>query len=192
MKQVEPIPKGSSRNRNLVEQDTGFSSVTLDQRPAHESPAVHWDGVAGCWTVSEPLFRAALGRLSEQSVALGDLGLQFAKIDGNGHGCVAAVALDSPKPASLKAAKKVLLVALQRAENEGMGWNEGRTSVGDRWGGGPAQVSGITADVTLPGDGWTVQALDSQGRPSRKIAEKARTFCIEPAAGTLWYWLTRP
>lgn len=89
--------------------------------------------------------------------------------------------------------RKLWLCALSRAENQGMGWDKDRRTVGNKRGSGPALVLGVKAKITLPGDAtWKVEALDPTGAPKAVITDKTREFEIDPSQRTVWWLMTRP
>ncbi|MEZ0385472.1 MAG: hypothetical protein ACAI34_00290, partial [Verrucomicrobium sp.] len=76
----------------------------------------------------------------------------------------------------------------------GMGWDAHRTTVGTKWGKGPAEVLGVSIDVTLPGKSgtsWKVQALDATGQPKADATTEGGILKIRPEAKTVWWLLTR-
>jgi len=86
----------------------------------------------------------------------------------------------------------LLLTLVGKVENQNMGWNADRTSIGDQWGQGPTQAEGIPATVTLKTDGpRSVWALDGTGKHSQRVpaayASGTLTFTIGPQYRTLWY-----
>ena len=87
----------------------------------------------------------------------------------------------------------LLLTAVARVENLGMGWNRDRTSVGKSWGSGPTQAEGVTATVTIatPAAAVKVFALDAAGQRRYKVpvtvASGRLTFTISPVYQALWY-----
>jgi len=107
---------------------------------------------------------------------------------GNEHAHLGLVALDGKPVAE---SRRLLLVAMGRAENQERDWNADRTSVGDRWGRGPVLVQGVRAVVTLPPGPWTVAALDATGAPKETVATGIATFTIEPRWRTVWYLVSR-
>ena len=94
---------------------------------------------------------------------------------------------------------KLLITACGRCENTDMIFNGDRTSVGTNWGKGPVRIEPVTAQIALPGTGWTCHALNSDGSLGEKVpvlaprAENDKTERIEisPAYKTMWYVLTR-
>ena len=106
------------------------------------------------------------------------------------NGILILAALDAQP---LSKSRKLWLCALSRAENQGMGWDKDRRTVGSKWGTGPALVLGIKAQIKLPGEAnWKVEALDPTGAPKAVIAEKTNAFRIDPSQKTAWWIITRP
>ena len=72
-----------------------------------------------------------------------------------------------------------------------MVWNETRTSVGNQWGTGPAQVNGVAAQFEFPGRLRRIQPLDGRGQPQGEVPLSASAnstrFAIGPAHQPLWY-----
>ncbi len=92
--------------------------------------------------------------------------------------------------------QNLLLTLAGKVENQGMGWNADRTSVGDQWGQGPTVAEGIPATVTLKTDGpRTVWALDGTGAHKQSVpsvyARGTLTFTVGPQFKTLWYGVER-
>jgi hypothetical protein len=137
--------------------------------------------------VNTPATRAVWGLVAGQKFELGSLRLAMGTADRD----YAAVVLTSLDGAPLEQSKRALLTAVGSAENPGMKWNETRTSVGKDWGTGPAEVNGITADVTLPRAGGKLFALDGRGQRMGEIAPIAGSqgarFHLGPEHRTLWY-----
>jgi hypothetical protein len=77
------------------------------------------------------------------------------------------------------------------AENQNMGWDEKRTTVGSRWGTGPTQVNGIPAKLSLASPIKAIHALDGRGARVATVPVKveAGTASWEVSAEhkTLWY-----
>jgi hypothetical protein len=141
--------------------------------------------------VNAPAFRMAAGMLSGRKVALGDATVEFVKLEKD-YACVSLVALDG-KP--LAESKKVLVSLAGRVENQGMGWNEKRTSVGREWGRGPTVAERIGAKLTLQGK-WKAERLDGKGKPAGKLyatTAKGKTTVKlgDGNKASLWYLISR-
>lgn len=160
-----PLPPGP------VESDTGEWS---------------WDRGKGVWILRAPAARAWCGSIGGQTLAALDATLKTAALPGPvPHATVVLVATDG-KP--LAGSRQLLVTAMRRAENKGMGWNADRTSVSDRWGEGPVQVLGLEAELALPGGaGWTVTPLDASGQRREAVARNAGSVHITPAHQTIWW-----
>jgi len=103
-------------------------------------------------------------------VTCGNFGRNFAS--------VMAVALDE---APLSGSARILVTLAGRAENQDMGWNELRTSVGDKWGHGPTIAERVPAEFALTVDGpRKVFALAPDGSRAAEVAS-----CKEK--GVLWW-----
>jgi hypothetical protein len=93
----------------------------------------------------------------------------------------------------IPASRSLLVTAVGRVENTGMGWNADRTSVGDRWGHGPTIAEGIPADIQIETRARTaaVYALTPNGARGRVVpstlSDGVLRFHIGPGERTLWY-----
>jgi hypothetical protein len=146
-----------------------------------------WDAGRPRFTLNAPGARLLLGKVGGATTTVGDVRFEVAPMGGNEHAHLGLVSLDG-RPLSETA--RALLVALGRAENQEMGWNADRTSVGDRWGRGPALIQGVRATISLPGS-WNVAALDPTGAPKGSVATAGSSVRIDPSYRTAWYLLTR-
>jgi hypothetical protein len=174
-----------------VSEDDRAMQDRLDVPTDAAAPQSQWDAARGCWFLRAPAARVALGRIGDHSHALGDVTATIGPLAKPETGCLALVAADGA--ASLDEAKTIFIYALQRAENPDMGFNETRTSIGDRWGEGPAHVLGLTATIRLPKrDGWKLDHIDSAGRVTHSRMADQQSIFLSPADATMWYRLTRP
>jgi hypothetical protein len=139
--------------------------------------------------INTPNSRAVWGLIAGQKFSLGGVELALGATDHN-YAALVFTSLDG-KP--LETASRILLTAVGSAENEGMKWNETRTSIANNWGKGPTLVNGISANVMLPFRIKSVQALDSRGQPQAEVPVRfegnTSRFTIGPAHRTLWYEL---
>ena len=108
---------------------------------------------------------------------------------GNNFASVTLTPMDQ-KP--LNASRRLLLTLVGKVENQGMGWNADRTSVGSQWGHGPTVVEGIPATLTLKTDAPRhVWALGSTGHRAQSVpttfADGTLKFTVGPQFKTLWY-----
>ena len=103
------------------------------------------------------------------------------------------LALSSLDNENIAQSKKMLLTAVGKAENIGMGWNATRNSVGNNWGTGPTSVEGIYCDVQILTDAKKagVFALDNTGARRFAIASTLNngtlSFSISPSQKTVWF-----
>ena len=110
---------------------------------------------------------------------------------GRDFATVAAVALDDQP---LTSTKRALVTIVARAENQGMKWNEARTTVGAEWGHGPTLAERVPATVSLTTDGpRRVFALKPDGTRAREVKATYATgrliFTVSPKDNTLHYEL---
>jgi hypothetical protein len=137
--------------------------------------------------INTPNSRAVWGLVAGQKFDLRGIQLSVGAAEHD-YAALVFTSLDG-KP--LKAGSRMLLTAVGSAENQGMVWNDTRTSVGNKWGTGPTLVNGIAAEVTLPFRVKSVQALDCRGQPQAavpvRIEVNTSRFSIGPEHHTLWY-----
>ena len=129
-----------------------------------------------------------VGYVGGQTVKLGQNTLTFPAF-GNNFAAVTLTAMDEKPTAQ---SQKLLLTLVGKVENQDMGWNADRTSVGSRWGHGPTVAEGVPATVSLQTDGpRSVWALDGTGKHTEKVsatyANGTLTFTVGPQFKTLWY-----
>ncbi len=111
---------------------------------------------------------------------------------GNNFAAVTAVATDAQP---LGTAKRVLVTVCGRVENQAMGWNAARTTVGTAWGKGPTLAQHVPARLAFKVTGnRKVYALAPTGARTRKIPatldDGQLTFSIEATDATLFYEMT--
>jgi hypothetical protein len=137
--------------------------------------------------VNTPNSRAVWGLIAGQKFVLSGIQLVLGDTDHN----YAALIFTSLDGKSLETSHRILLTAVGSAENQGMVWNDTRTSVGNKWGTGPTLVNGIPAEVTLPFRIKSVHALDGRGQPQGAVPVRLEgntsQFTIGPEHRTLWY-----
>ena len=129
-----------------------------------------------------------VGYIGGQTVTLGEDTLVFPKFGSN----FAAVTLTPTDGKPMTESHRLLLTLAGKVENQDMGWNADRTSVGDQWGHGPTVAEGIPATVTLKTSAARhVWALDGTGKRVEAVpatyADGALTFTVGPQYKTLWY-----
>ncbi|MGI4790798.1 MAG: carbohydrate binding domain-containing protein, partial [Janthinobacterium lividum] len=97
------------------------------------------------YTADSPTAQSVVGYVGGQTVTLGTSTLVFPAF-GNNFASVTLTAMDQKPTAQ---SQKLLLTLVGKVENQEMGWNANRTSVGNQWGHGPTIAEGIPATVTL-------------------------------------------
>lgn len=152
---------------------------------------VQWDNANSSIAIPSPAAAVLSCRMGDGGVKfqLGSIAIQPGGGSSGQNGTFMLAALDGRPMAR---SKKLWLCALSRAENQGMGWDAARRTVGNKWGQGPAVVLGVKAKITLPGNAtWKVEALDPTGAPKSVVAEAAHEFEITPGQKTVWWLMTR-
>ncbi|MGC9318565.1 MAG: carbohydrate binding domain-containing protein, partial [Armatimonadota bacterium] len=129
---------------------TGQGEIALRGEPAaaQAHAQVRWSEAeedGGVFIVDTPGTKVALGPIAGRNVELSGVRLEVAETS-NGY---AAVALTSMDGRPLTEATRILLVAMNRVENQEMGWDEQRRTVGREWGHGPVICEGVPLTLTL-------------------------------------------
>ena len=185
--------------------DALSSRLAVEPGAAVESFAVERSGDGGASPLSlagdAPVLaiaadRAAglVGFLAGETLSAGPLTVVVpaAPADAPDRDRFAAVTVHSLDDTPVRSAARSLVTAVGRAENAGMDWNESRTSVGDRWGSGPAGVRGLAMTVAVERDRpATVYTLDVHGSRKSEVpatfADGRLTFGVTPEQATVWY-----
>ncbi len=68
----------------------------------------------------------------------------------------------------MSSADRLLMTAVARCQNTGMGWTADRHSVGNKWGNAPVQIETVAATISLSGRWKHAVALDPDGKPTGK------------------------
>lgn len=141
--------------------------------------------------VVSPATRAIWGLVGGREFDLGGLKFRVGNIDRD-YAAVICTSLDG-RP--VEKSSRLLLAAVGSAENQGMKWNESRTTVGTSWGRGPTMVNGIPLDVELNAGVKSVHVLDGRGRRTGEVRVAreagASRFHVGPDFKTLWYEIER-
>lgn len=150
---------------------------------------VMWDSKKGIFSLDTARTKVAVGFLGARFTQLGEWQFTMPRSPNNW----ASLSLSSLDGRDIPASKNLLLTAVGKAENIGMGWNADRSSVGDKWGTGPTQVEGISASVRVLTDlkSARVWALDETGARRQIVPSRLKngvlSFTISPAWKTTWY-----
>ena len=197
--------ENSWRNWGLTRDDLLNSRVQIKLVSTGGDPSIERNGTrGGGWNWSfrgdrgiisadAPNAKAFVGRIGEgfvvgplQAGALGVSGVQ----SSNQWAALTLVALDK---LPVNQSKSLLLTALNRAENTGMGWNADRTSVGDKWGAGPTQIEVPHAQIALQTGARTARVfrLTPTGErgtiQSSVLKDGVLSFDIGPDDKTVWW-----
>ena len=187
-------PIFSHRLAVLQDRSPGTAGIFLAIKDPHSGPAVPRSvsvgktAAGGRYLAVSPSAQSVVGFVGGQTVTLGRNTLAFPAF-GNDFAAATLTAMDR-KP--LAQSRRLLLTLVGKVENQDMGWNAGRTSVGDKWGHGPTVAEGIPATVTLKTTvARHVWALDGVGKRVRDVpatfADGTLTFTVGPQFKTLWY-----
>jgi len=152
---------------------------------ASDSPRAHL-------RVDTPNMSAVWGRIGGAEHSLGDWLIRVGEVPEN----YAVVAVASRDGRAVDTSESMLLVAVNHAENEAMGWNGAKTTVGTQWGHGPTKTWGVPIEIVFPAGTKVLQihALDGAGRQMEPIVSEQRADGSSVArlvADTLWYELAR-
>lgn len=144
---------------------------------------------AGALTVNTPRAKAVIGFGAGKTFDLGDVTLLPGPSRQGGFSVITASVVRGESFRSPGAA--ILVTATGYIENQGMGWNEKKTSVGDQWGAGPVLCEGIPFELVIQTKKASAWALDAQGRRSASLPATADIhgvkFTFGPQHKTLWY-----
>lgn len=161
---------------------------------ASETGEIRWEtepAEQARYTVNAPTVRVAVGYLGGRTLSLGDVELTMERTPSN-WASIALAALDGEP---LARSRKMLLVAVGRAENSGWEWDAGYRTIGRKWGQAPTRAEGIPLRVSLPGALRACTALDGTGRETRPVPVTAvatgSSVSVSPEYETVWYLLTR-
>lgn len=143
-------------------------------------------------SINTPATRAVWGLIADREFELGGLRLRVGGTERN-YAAVVCTSLDG-KP--VEQSGRLLLVAVGSAENQGMTWNETRTSVGNAWGQGPTLVNGIPIEIALAAGVKAVHPLDGRGArradgPVVTSEAGVSRWQVGPEFQTLWYEIAR-
>src|SRR5262249_26307178 len=136
--QVGLSPAVALLHRTALSLFPGNAATTVSSLPSiptsgpitSDTGEIVWNAAQQVMTLNAPAARLLLGKVGGKSFSVGDVGFQIASPAGNEHAHLGLIALDGQPIAT---SRQLLLVALGRAENQNMGWNASRTSVGSQW-----------------------------------------------------------
>lgn len=178
----------SMRRLQVAIANDGGEIRASEKNPSSDSREISWKSQSPPqFLVVAPAARIAVGQLASQRIELGDVTIEVGKMEKN-YACLALVALDEKPVAE---SRKLLLAVSARLENQGMGWNANRTSVGTKWGSGPTMAEFVPLTVTLPRGSWRAQALDGAGAPRAELPLDGCTLRLAEPTASLWYFITK-
>ena len=134
-----------------------------------------------------------VGTIDGQDFQSDELSIGDVAIDGINYGTIVATTQDDQP---LDRSDNIVLLASSHSENQEMGWNEARNSVGREWGRGPTTIAAVTATVRLKTmQPLRVYALDGKGLPKHELdtsfADGQLEFKLTADDQTLWYGLMK-
>ncbi|MFO7947476.1 MAG: carbohydrate binding domain-containing protein [Armatimonadota bacterium] len=156
------------------------------------SEALQWrtgpDG--GVFSIDTPKTVLWTGAIAGDVFETGDVRITVGKTS-NGYATVAVTAMDNRPIAE---SSRLLVVALNRVENQEMGWSEDRKTVGKDWGHGPPVAEGVAVELAFRGrpvaETWT---LDGSGKRKNRVnAGTGPVVRCGPQNGTVWYEVAFP
>ena len=142
------------------------------------------------YIAAAPSAVAFVGYIGATTQTAGDVLLKTDAF-GNNFAAVTAVATDHQP---LTQSRRILISVVGRAENQAMGWNADRTTIGSQWGRGPTIVQFIPAQLSLCTAGaLKAYALDSTGKrvkpATASFANGTLILTTQPGDATVLYEL---
>ncbi|MFP3903443.1 MAG: hypothetical protein ACLFWB_04285, partial [Armatimonadota bacterium] len=109
----------------------------------------------------------------------------------NGYATVAVTAMDNRPIAE---SSRLLVVAVNRVENQDMGWSEDRKTVGKNWGHGPPIAEGVSIELAFKGrSAAEIWVLDGSGQRAQRLDVSPDSVVqCGPQNRTLWYEVDFP
>jgi len=167
----------------VTEADHGLQGDPAEQQP---DAAVRWSAAeddAGVFVVDTERTKVLLGPIAGRAIELGGVRFEVGETS-NGY---AAIALTSMDDRPLVESGRMLLVAINRVENQEMGWDEERRTVGREWGHGPPIAEGVPLAVSIAArDDLQAWPLDGTGSRGEALGQGG-SFAVGPRHRTVWY-----
>jgi hypothetical protein len=165
-------------------------ALALDDGAAPSTSSLAWDRAAGVYRFTSPNAAVLVGLLGGRgSTAADALTVTVAPSARN----FAAITLVSADGQPLRGSGRLVLTAIDKAEDRDLHWNPEHTFAPDAFRQGPIQVTGVTAEVQLAttARAAVVHALDSRGRRAGEVAvtivDGQLRFTINPTYRAIWY-----
>ncbi len=172
--------------------DSTFLSGTLANPGkviTSETGELKWDGNVGFFTVNNPFWQGATGYLGGKTIELGNITISnVATTENMNFASIHLISLDS---LPISQSKKLILLTGARLENQGLKWNDTKTSLVSA-GGTKALCEPVQATVSFKqasSDSLSVYMLNQTGKRTDSLLvnqfEKTAKFNVNK--NTLWY-----
>ncbi len=164
------------------------SSSVQDAKLPKADASARMNGEHALLSASGDGFATLSGEIGPEAVKAGALEAS----SSNGKGVFASLMLAACDLKPVGKSSRLLLTIGGRFENQGMAWNATRTSVGAKWGKGPAVAQFIPLSVKVAtGRPMKVFALDGTGARTGQAEASFSNGCVSfsstPAHKTIWY-----
>ena len=154
-----------------------------------ETNELKWDGNQGFFTIDNPYWQGATGYLGGQTIELGNITISNVTTSDNlDFASIHLISLDS---VPFDKSKKMILLSSARLENQGLKWNDAKTSLVSA-GGTKALCEPVEAVIQFnaaSSDSLSVYVLDQTGNRADSIlvtqVGESVQFTIDK--NTLWY-----
>ncbi len=178
---VEPTAAVTSRLEVGWTEDVE-PGVRAAEETSRVTGGVQWsaEDEGGTFVVDTDRTKVLLGPVAGETIQVGGVRFDVGETS-NGY---AAIALTSTDGLPLTESRRMLLVALNRVENQEMGWDEERTTVLREWGHGPVICEGVPLTVSIDGREG-LQAWTLGGDATRGGVVDGLSF--GPEYETVWY-----
>ncbi len=169
---------------------TSRASLENPGRWTSDTGQITRNGKAGWFKLNAPRAKSWAGPSSGQQLKIGELSAFFAPTYYVPWSTGSLVSMDGMP---ISNSKRMLLVAVGKAENVNMAWNAAHNSVGQGWGNGPTYISVPEAHWKLLTDVTKLQvyALDESGQRRALVPSTlnggALKFRTSDADKTAWY-----
>jgi hypothetical protein len=189
-----PTLRDMLARRTAVRFVPGDAPLTVTREGESPSrPAFDWQSDGGqtnaLFTLVTPSAKVLVGDPAGRSVQLDDVEVA-AEPNPRNHVTLALTSMDG-KPT--RSSRSMLLTAIDKAENQGLEWNQPRTFAAKSWEKGPTLSWGISATVSIQTDAtdlrvWALSGTGARRAPVESTLKDGRLIVhISPVDKTLWY-----
>lgn len=180
-----PLPSGQLAR---LEPAQAGAATSAEPRPL----TVTQTDASPVWSANAGPVAVLSGYLGGRTSQAGTLTVECAPF-GKNFASITAVALDEQP---LSESNRILVTLAARAENQDMGWNSLRTSVGKNWGHGPTIAERVPATLTLAVSApLKIYALSPDGSRHHEVPTRYDRghlrWQVSPTDHTLHYELTK-